>query len=210
MKEQFGRCHLPGNPMLYCSVGSAQVPGWVVAVRETIKPDEKRDQFYVTISAWMIQHPVMVADIFVPSPLLKFTPDEGRSYHEQLKIMNRLHPRDSVSARMFNMFMSNEFAKDVSSTEDFRYVNSAYLTYLVCNKTTLGGILYPSQKAEGAAYNMALKPATVDSSLSFFSAFRVLAVRKSDTEYAFEPVSVMTCTNGNGEIEWRHKPYRLL
>lgn len=209
--EYFGRAHLPYTSMFYGSVSAPNLPGYIASMYEAIKKSEKREHFFVTVGVWKLRRAISVSDIFAPTTFLKYNPDSNRSWYDQLKIIqkNKLDENQAINALLFNRFLSNEFAKEVGEQDDHLYLNSAYYSHLICNKTSLGGILYASRQVEGAAYNLALTPSTVDSSLYFCGARRFEFYFKNG-EWVVKPVNEMTHLNKNGQIVWVNKNFRSL
>ena len=77
----------------------------------------------------------------------------------------------------FHDFMSKEFSKEIKTS--LHYQISAIYSEMMCNHSSIDGILYPSFRMEGQGLNLAIKPESMGK-LGLFAAGEFIVYKNRD------------------------------
>lgn len=121
----------------------------------------------ITFSQWNVIHPINLIIMCHPTMF----PDVANNFllQDMKKNYNLfLHnvPNDRFDVKELDAkmkFFSEEFAKPIKATENYKYKITANLSNILLQKEYIDGIVFPSVKAEGDySLNVAIKPSIVD------------------------------------------------
>lgn len=181
--ENYGRANIPGHPMFYgCTFAmdtNAPFPRIIAlmetsnfAIDETTSGVERS-----TCGKWEVIRPLkLLAFPFFENyvnPIQDILTIQ-KKWNEKIK-----DAKISKDAYDIVEYMSSEISKKSVQAEDyFKIANFVYYLLYIKNDTKhLDGIIYPSIKAEGEGYNIALKPRSVDTKLKFVAALLCYLVK---------------------------------
>ncbi len=182
------RANLPGHPMFYaCSFPSeikedAPFPR-VIALEETssfMRDKSKSGIERATVSRWLVSDRIELV-------ALPYTGTYERACPDLLQI--RKEWRDAISQGVVPEeplelvhYMADEISKDFSSRDQyFRIANFVNYLLTINQKTKdADGIIYPSVPAQGAGFNVAIKPGVADSKIRFLNASICHLLKKED------------------------------
>lgn len=172
------RANLPGHPMFYaCSFPSeineyAPIPR-VIALEETssfMRDKTKLGIERATVSRWSVIKPIELIALPYMGTYERACPDLLQIKKEWIDAINKcVVPRDALE---LVHYMAKEISKDFTKKEQyFKIANFIYYLLNINKKTKdADGIIYPSVPAQGAGFNVAIKPDVVDSRIEFSKA----------------------------------------
>ena len=207
-----GRANLPGNPMFYaCAFPSkitnnAPIPR-VIALEETssfMKDKSKIGIERATVSRWEVKSEVeLIALPFIgnyerPCPDLIKMRDEWN-----MEINKGLVSSDALE---LVKYMAEEIAKDVSDNNQYWKIAHFVYYLLHINHKTLNadGIIYPSVPAQGAGFNVAIKPESFDSKIHFSNAGECYLLKKDEASVIIMSDAVV---NETGDIIFKDRTF---
>lgn len=134
--------------------------------------DNQDGEQKMTFSRWRVKKPISVfifchnKDFYTKNPWVNIL------FQEYLKNAQKMRDDEFQSSLMLNSFFADEFAKRVADKHDYNYMISAIFSEITIKtqKGEMGGIYYPSVRADGMAYNIAIKPERVKDSLELVAA----------------------------------------
>jgi len=143
-------------------------------------PDEF-GELKITFGRWEITKEIKVATIVFEEEFLGRTAlseELNRGFTEFIE----KHPEFKSGTKKWNNFIAGEFSKfDIKS--EFDYLISSTYTEFMLNKG-FDGVLYPSVRAEGRGFNIALKPEIIENALE-------LSIVAETTCYKFKKQMVL-------------------
>lgn len=190
------RANLPGHPMFYaCSFPSritddAPIPR-VIALEETssfMKDKTKSGIERATVSRWEVINQIELIALPYTGRYERACPDLLQIRQEWEEAINKgIVPQDALD---LVHYMADEISKDFARREQYFKIANFVYYLLNTNKKTkdADGIIYPSVPAQGAGFNVAVKPEVADSKILFSNA-SVCHLLKNRTEMSVIPIS---------------------
>lgn len=186
--REYGRANIPYNPMFYCCTFNvrfkedAPYPR-VVALLETSSFAREINCCgieRVTCSKWIPQRELNL--VALPySSLYKRSNDDMNIIQQEWDRLKTLCDIDKSGLELVE-YMADEIAKDYQC--NIEYFKIAHFIYYLLNinpKTReADGILYPSVRAGGECFNIAIKPEVVDNHIIFEGASLCYLAKKFD------------------------------
>lgn len=128
-------------------------------LRDRYSKDEKR----ITIGMWSIRKRIKLATIIFHK---QFQSSTALAKKLNLDFNNNLlsFPQLSIDTKLWNEFISQEFAKEVDEKYSSDYIISATYTEFLL-KQGFDGVIYPTVRLDGRGLNIAITTNTVDTSL---------------------------------------------
>lgn len=173
MVTGYGRANIPFNPMFYCCTCSKSVSNndTILLGTSLLETSEfARDIMAsgierLTASIWSCNRALSL--LAIPfSDNLKSPCSEIRYVQNQWKSMLANVEVDSEGLELIE-YMSEEMSRELDGCEYFKISNFVYWLLYHNRKTSdADGIIYPSIKAQGECFNIALKPSVVDEAMS--------------------------------------------
>lgn len=173
----YGRANTPGNSVFYGSITTPKAPpqeeissqeawlrqnhGYIVNILECSEFLDKEQEVkeYFTVGMWEVQEDFEVGVIHDPENR-HFLSEEMKAGCDDFYSSFDVNTRSKFEA--LQQLLSLEFCKPVETGQEFQYKISAnFMQNLIENGFT--GLLYPSFKSGGEAFNVALHPQLVDS-----------------------------------------------
>lgn len=190
-RTSYGRVNIPGNPMFYaCTFPSrvsdkAPIPR-VVALEETsafMRDKSSSGIERATVSRWDVVASIDLIALPFIGPYTRSCPD---------LLVTRDGWKDAISkgivpkmALDLVVFMAEEIAK--AAENELEYAKIAHFVYYLLRinlKTKdADGIIYPSVPAQGAGFNVALKPESVDAKIRFSNASECHLLKNKDKSF---------------------------
>lgn len=168
---EFGRANQPHQPLFYGALESSLIKqNRLTAITETSKLLRDTESIclegqLVTLSRWILNKELIVAEIVFSDEALQKNPDTRRSFQNQFEQIKH-HPLRELGLRQLQFF-SNEFARKVNSHHDYK-ISVAY-SDLIMNDLGLAGITYPSVQSGYQGQNIVLRTDIVDEHLELDS-----------------------------------------
>ena len=172
------RANLPGNPMFYaCSFPSeitdqSPIPR-LIALEETspfMKDTTKSGIERATVSRWEVTQQLELIALPYVGTYERASPD----LLEVKKAWNVAIAKGIVPQEALDLvnYMAEEISKDFSEKDQyFKIANFVYYLLRMNQKTkNADGIIYPSVPAQGAGFNVAIKPEVADVKIHFLNA----------------------------------------
>lgn len=166
--KSFGRANNPHQVMFYGALETALIDkSRLTALAETshifrIKGTDCIEGELYTVSRWETQEEFLVVEVVFSEYALKNNPEVAESFENQKKLLqeHNLEKEELAFHLDFLKFISEEFSKKVTNTEDYK-ISVAY-TNLALLHPDVKGIVYPSVQTEYFGINMVLPPETVN------------------------------------------------
>lgn len=190
------RANLPGHPMFYaCSFPSeinenAPIPR-VIALEETssfMRDKTKSGIERTTVSRWTVTRQIELIALPYTGTYERACPDLLQIKKGWLEAIDKVVvPQDALD---LVHYMANEISKDFQRREQYFKIANFVYYLLNTNKKTkdADGIIYPSVPAQGAGFNVAIKPEAADSKIEFSNA-SVCHLLKKETQMSVIPIS---------------------
>ncbi len=169
---KFGRANCPGTTMFYGSYtpsisGNDQIDEAYLInayeISQFLRDNDSIGNIKITIGKWVVKEDIqLVAIIFHPRFQNKTL--LSQNLNAQFKKNLEKHPQFARKTKIWNKFISQEFAKEVDELNDNNYIISATYTEQLTSKG-LDGLIYPTVKLEGRGFNIALTQKAVDDKL---------------------------------------------
>jgi hypothetical protein len=168
--KKFGRANLPGQSLFYGAIKSEDIPHpRIINLLETSEILRSGDlvsetHLTMTVGKWRIIRDFEVMEKVFNKNAISALPGVEKSYKHHVCEATLNHPERVEDVKGILEFFSDEFAKkDVTSDEHYK-ISVAYTNY-VLNNLNLGGITYPSVRADYHGYNVALPISVVENFL---------------------------------------------
>lgn len=180
------RANLPGNPMFYaCSFPSkitnrSPIPR-IIALEETSSFMRDTTQSGIeraTVSRWDVIAQIELIALPYIGTYSRACPDLLRVKEEWEKAISQgLVSHDALE--LVN-YMAEEISKDFSDRNQyFKIANFVHYLLRINQKTRdADGIIYPSVPAQGAGFNVAIKPESADAKIRFSNASECHLLKK--------------------------------
>jgi len=166
-------------------------------IREDLDGEE-----IITFSKWLVTDDINMLAICYHDDFVNVsshTKELNQAYLNFLESTDKQTQSDSLS---FTTFLASEYAKDVSFKDShFNYMISAAFADLTV-RSGLDGIYYPSVKAAGMGFNVAITPNAVDSCLRLVGASECTLYKKGKNMFVDNETTV--------DIEDDTKEFKLL
>ena len=180
------RANLPGNPMFYaCSFPSeitdqSPIPR-IIALEETssfMRDTTQSGIERVTVSRWNVIAQIELIALPYIGTYSRACPDLLRVKEEWKKAISQ--GVASHNALELVNYMAEEISKDFSDRNQyFKIANFVHYLLRINQKTRdADGINYPSVPAQGAGFNVAIKPESADSKIRFSNASECHLLKK--------------------------------
>lgn len=182
------RANLPGHPMFYaCSFPSmisegAPIPR-VIALEETssfMKDKTASGIERATVSRWDLTEKIELIALPYTGTYERACPDLVQIKQGWLEAINQgIVPQDALD---LVHYMAEEISKDFT-TRDRYFKIANFVNYLLTinSKTKdADGIIYPSVPAQGAGFNVAIKPEVADTKIVFVGASICHLLKRED------------------------------
>lgn len=193
---QIERANLPGHPMFYaCSFPSkvtidAPIPR-VIALEETssfMKDKTKSGIERATVSRWLVKETIELIALPYTGTYDKACPDLLQIKDAWEDAITKGHVPENPLELVH--YMAEEISKDFDDREKYFKIANFVNYLLTINTKTRGadGIIYPSVPAQGAGFNVAIKPDVVDAKIQFLNA-SVCHLLKKEMIMAVIPMS---------------------
>lgn len=172
---KYGRCNQPHQVMFYGAIESSKINiPRATAISETSRIFKDVESInlegeLLTLSRWEVMEDIVIVELVFHDAAIQINPDTRKSFNHHLpKIFES--PDREIMLKLLKLF-SYEFAKVVSTHEDFNYKISTAFTNLVINDgflpdgSKIEGITYPSVVSGYQGQNIVLMPDAVDQKL---------------------------------------------
>lgn len=184
--KSFGRANIPGQPMFYaCSFPQDQetYPPRLVGVMESssfYRDLQSEGRQRITCSLWTNNRPLSLV-------VLPFSADYARAcddvvyIREQWENATNTYLGDDYKIKLLE-YMGQLLSIDMDDETCYKNIASFinYLMFYNKKTKTADGILYPSVKAAGNSFNMALKPKVADEVLSILGGGIMHLIKNKD------------------------------
>lgn len=178
----------------------------VIAMTEICKvieddfPDDQEE--FIVLGQWIVRKEFTVASIALHSEIAKLNRQAGEMLTVHAEICNELKGKGKLIEEVAKFF-SNEFSKKVETSNSHEYILSAVYGDLLL-ELGVPGILFPSVKSDGKAFNVALHKDVVDECLEL----RVAAISKSfkKGKQIFTGWYLASPEVKEGKIQWIEPP----
>lgn len=158
----FYGCVVPEN-IENCEIESARVTAVLEAsklYRRGIKSGEEK----ITFSLWTVIKDIPLIAIVYNQDFVKTSPQANELYLAYQSFLKQNNAYDILKNNSITEFLAFEFGKS-ETPNDFDYIISALFCELVVQKG-FAGVYYPSVRAEGKGFNVAIHPDFVDSCMN--------------------------------------------
>lgn len=164
----FGRANNPHQVMFYGALETSLIDKpRLTAIAETshlfrVPGTDCLDGEHYTVSRWETQKELLVVEVVFSEYALKNNPDIAKSFENQKNLLQEHNlEQEEIDFHLdFLKFISEEFSKKVSNSEDYK-ISAAY-TNLALLDPDVSGITYPSVQTDYFGVNIVLTPETVD------------------------------------------------
>ena len=177
----------------------------------------------ITFSRWTVINDIPLIAIVYNQDFVKLSSHTNELYMAYQSFLQQNNPSDVLKSNAITEFLASEFAKS-ETPNDFDYLISALYSELVVQKG-FAGVYYPSVRAEGKGFNVAIHPDYVESCMipivagecSLYKKDKhivldndtITEIDSSQTEIRFEPITDPTRHSGreicykvlNNEVE---------
>jgi len=170
--SDFGRANLPGQTMFYGSfvpslTGKDEINhAYIINAYEIcswLRDKKSKGEKKITIGKWLVNCDIALVTIPFHEDFVKQTAlakNLNSEFNENLAET----PEFEKTTRVWNNFISQEFAKPVENINSSDYIISAtYTDFLL--KTGFDGVIYPTVQLDGRGFNFAVKTEVVDKCL---------------------------------------------
>jgi hypothetical protein len=204
--SKFNRASLKGDSIFYGCVpidedeSFCQMLSFAEVSNILGKDSEDRLEEYVTIGKWRVVEDFTVAAIAYHRDFLEINKELKAMNENYLKFVKD-DPKKEKDFLKISEFLSGEFAKPVSEDERYKYKISGSFSKVIM-ELGASGILYPSSKAEGKGFNLALNPTTVDKCLRL-EKIMVCRARKRKNNQFVQPYLICTGFHPSGKFVWK-------
>lgn len=163
----FGRANRPHQVMFYGALETSLIDKQrLTAIAETSdlfrENKDSLDGKYCTVSRWETQDEFLIVEVVFSEFALKNNPDIKKSFDKQKELLQD-HGLDEKEVNFhldFLKFISEEFSKKVTNSEDYK-ISAAYTNIILLHPET-NGISFPSVQTEYFGVNIVLTPEAVD------------------------------------------------
>lgn len=168
---EFGRANKPHQPLFYGALESSLIKhNRLTAIAETSELLRDTESIclegqLVTLSRWITNEELIIAEIVFSDDALKSSPDTQKSFQNQFEQIKN-HPLREIGLRQLQFF-SNEFSRKTKSHHDYK-ISVAY-SDLIMNDLGLAGITYPSVQSGYQGQNIVLRTDIVDKHLELYA-----------------------------------------
>jgi hypothetical protein len=197
--KSIGRCNKLGQSILYCSNHQATTfteldlqPGdiYVSTRYETKLPIESH---YITI--------IILGDDITKYYLdNEFNPDKHVDFRTQLNQKNRIK-HDLIDRFVTRMFQNKVFNQNAHHYNITSAITNFYFNCLEAKAIELGGIIYPSVKAEYGSFNMAIKDEYARKNLEIRSSVFYKITSVKGTNYKSIPLGQVVNIDDSGNLK---------
>jgi len=206
--SSFGRANWAGNSVFYGCISSEFIAAndatYFELLDNLIKNPADIAQELFVVGTWVLQQDL---DVITLSGNFKVETDADKSRNAELTLFLTDYPENREALNLIDRFLCNEFSKEVSRQENWRYkISAAYAEFL--KQDNWPGLIYPSYQSQGAGINIMLYSDVVDKRIiQLVSAVGVLHYKRGIrhlNEYTLEAV-----TDGY-DLTWRElNKYKL-
>jgi len=164
----------------------------------------------ITFSRWTATNDIPLIAIVFNQDFVKTSSHTNELYTAYQGFLQQNNPTDVIKSNAITEFLASEFAKS-ETPNDFDYLISALYTELVVQKG-FAGVYYPSVRAEGKGFNVAIHPDFVERCMTPIVAGECALYKKGkhivldndtiteidsgQTEIKFEPITDPTRHSG--------------
>lgn len=168
----FGRANCPNKRMFYGSYTPAFMGGegieeaYIINAYEIspfLRDNNSKGQRKITVGMWKVKRSIRLAAIIFHKDFANKT-EISKNLNIDFDKELQKHKQYEKETRLWNEFISKEFAMDVDDSNDSEYIISATYTEFLINKG-LDGVIYPTVQLKGRGFNIALTINAVDTSL---------------------------------------------
>lgn len=170
--KSFGRAQRPGFPMFYGAITSRpeeshlnmMVTIFLEIIGDVTKRIKTEGEEKLAIGRWIVTEDLTVCGMIFHEEYLRKNLGLLDFYNKYLKYISHLEQnRHQIEILKF---ISSEFAKPVIGTDDDYKISAAFVESVLSKSlVNLDGIVYPSVRAEGDYFNIALTPECVNNKL---------------------------------------------
>lgn len=167
--KSFGRAQRPGFPMFYGAITSRpdeshlnmMVTIFLEIVGDVTKRIKTEGEEKLAIGRWIVTEDITVCGMIFHEEYLKKNTGLLNFYNQYLKYIRQFE-QNKYQIEILK-FISSEFAKPVIATNDDYKISAAFVESVLSKSLVrLDGIVYPSVRAEGDYFNIALTPECVN------------------------------------------------
>lgn len=120
----------------------------------------------VTFSKWSVTQDIALYSVCHHEQYIAEHPHTADLFELYQKEIATLPKEMQDKSNLITDYLSTEFAKPIQNgAPDYEYMISAIFTEILVKKGQVQGIFYPSVRAEGKGFNVAILPEVADSSL---------------------------------------------
>lgn len=164
----------------------------------------------ITFSRWTVTNDIPLIAIVYNQDFVKSSSHTNELYLAYQSFLQQNNPSDVLKSNAITEFLASEFAKS-ETPNDFDYLISALYSELVVQKG-FAGVYYPSVRAEGKGFNVAIHPDFVESCMipivagecSLYKKEKhivldndtITEIDSGQTEIKFEPITDSTRHSG--------------
>ena len=212
----FGRANNPHQVMFYGALETKLIDKpRLTAIAETshIFRNEGTDCItgeYYSVSRWETQEELLVAEVVFSEYALKNNPDVAKSYESQKEMLKKhnLGEKDTAFHLEFLKFISEEFSKKVTNTEDYK-ISSAY-TNIALSHPDVSGITYPSVQTDYFGINIVLPPNIVDQFVKPIICSTQIVYKKGKESLITNGENYCKNIDITKDIEWKENDKEIL
>jgi hypothetical protein len=171
--KTFQRASTPSTTMFYGCVVPENIENEecdyakMTAVIETSKLYRKGIEIgeeKITFSHWSVTKDIPLIAIVYNQDFIEASSHTNELHIAYQRFLHQNNPSDVLKSNAINEFLASEFAKS-EITNDFDYLISALYSELVVQKG-YAGVYYPSVRADGKGFNVAIHPDFVESCMT--------------------------------------------
>ncbi len=173
----------------------------MIEVGSIMKEDFNQDEEYIQIGKWVAKEKFPIAIVGLHSQMASLNPDVQTMKKNHTELIQSFIEGEVVE--MVAEFMSHEFSKKVEKENEWEYkISAAYGDGLF--DAGIKAIQFPSVKAEGRSFNVALHKDLVDHAIEIEVA-AITRLRKINKEIIVDWF-LQSPTISNGRFRWEEPP----
>jgi hypothetical protein len=162
----YGRANIKNNVMFYGSIDNtnpqlAEITAYMESSSILHNQDtSKINEDLIHASQWIVEEDFEVVGIINHSKFHDHNP-AAKDLSGRYLDFTKKYPEAEKALNLMIDFLAMQFAREVKKGEEWKYKVSSIFTQYLINKG-FNGVLYPSVKAGGTTFNIAIHPSVAD------------------------------------------------
>lgn len=213
--KAFGRANCPYQVMFYGALKTTKIDKQrLTAIAETShlfreNINSLNGECY-TLCRWHVKEEFQIVEIVFSDYALENNIDIAISFQNQIDFLNQMN-LDEVEIKFYSdflKFISEEFAKKVISSDDYK-ISAAY-TNIVLLHPYVAGLCYPSVQTEYFGVNIVLNPKAVDKYLIPKIASTLVVYKNGKNSFITNGKYYCDKIDNTNELSWKEHDKSIL